>query len=222
MILCIGQILDQSEVADVLQLLARAEWRPGRETAGWAAQGVKDNRQLAGDSPAHGKISATVLAALARNETFTAAALPRQISPLLVTRTEEGMGYGPHVDNAVMHAPPLRTDLAFTLFLASVGDYEGGELVIEDTQGEQAFKLAPGALVLYPATTLHRVEKVRSGVRLVVAGWAQSLVRDPRVREMLFDLEHLRRSAFARDGKSAELDLLCKLHSNLLRLHAEI
>lgn len=222
MILCIGRILDESEIADVLRLLAPAEWRPGKETAGWAAQGVKDNLQLAADSPTYSKVSATVLAALARNETFAAAALPRQISPLLMSRTDEGMGYGAHVDNAVMHTPPLRTDLAFTLFLGSVRDYEGGELVIDDSQGEQAFKLAPGALVLYPATALHRVERVRSGARLVVAGWVQSLVRDPRVREMLFDLEHLRRSTFARDGKSPEFDLLCKLHSNLLRLHAEI
>lgn len=222
MILCIGQILGESEMAAVLQLLAEAGWRPGRETAGWAAQGVKDNLQLPGDSPAYGKISAIVLAELARNETFAAAALPRRISPLLVSRTEAGMEYGQHVDNAIMHDPPLRTDLAFTLFLGTVRDYEGGELVIDDSQGEQAFKLAPGALVLYPATTLHRVEKVRSGARLVIAGWVQSLVRDPRVREMLFDLEHLRRSAFARDGKSSEFDLLCKLHSNLLRLHAEI
>jgi PKHD-type hydroxylase len=221
MILCIGDVLTADELADIDRLLADASFVEGRRTAGWAARDVKHNLQLSSKAPQHARATAIVRAALARNQMLQSAALPRALTPLLFSRSETGMGYGAHVDNAMMGNPPLRTDLAFTLFLSSPDDYAGGALVIDEAAGEQSFKLAAGALVLYPATTLHRVETVISGVRNVVAGWVQSLVRDPRGREMLFDLDRARRALFERDGKSAEFDLLTKTYSNLLRLLAE-
>ncbi|MBL0088962.1 MAG: Fe2+-dependent dioxygenase [Ideonella sp.] len=221
MIVCIGQVLTGEQIAQVNALLQKTPFEDGAATAGWAARGVKHNRQLPAGCAALRTIHDLVQTALLGNETFMSAALPKAMTPVLVSQSLPGMGYGNHIDNAVMGAPHVRTDLAFTLFLSAPDSFGGGELTIDEPQGEQTFKLAPGEMVLYPATTLHRVQPVTSGQRCVVAGWVQSLVRDPRVREMLFELDAVRRALFAHDGLSTEFDLLQKTYSNLLRLHAE-
>lgn len=221
MIICLGGVLDDARVGDIRRLLDRAPFVEGRATAGWSAVEVKNNLQLDAAAPVHRKVTRVIEQALVAHSAFVAAALPKAMSPLLISRCDAGMGYGSHVDNALMGDPGLRTDLAFTLFLSEPESYEGGELVIDDAQGEQAFKLAPGTVVLYPATTLHRVETVKSGQREVAVGWVQSLIRDPRVREMLFDLDAARRSLFETEGKSSRFDLLSKTYSNLMRMFAE-
>jgi PKHD-type hydroxylase len=129
------------------------------------------------------------------------------------------MHYGRHVDDALMDG--MRTDVAFTLFLSDPNSYDGGELTIESAAGEEAFKLDAGALVAYSATSLHRVADVTRGARLAAVGWARSFVRDPARRELLFDLDSARRQLFAREGKSAEFDLISKSFANLLRMWAE-
>jgi PKHD-type hydroxylase len=129
------------------------------------------------------------------------------------------MHYGAHVDDALMEG--MRTDVAFTLFLSEPASYAGGELAIESPAGEEAFKLAAGALVAYPATSLHRVQAVTRGSRLAAVGWARSFVRDAARRELLFDLDTARHQMFARDGKSAHFDLVSKSLANLLRMWAE-
>jgi PKHD-type hydroxylase len=129
------------------------------------------------------------------------------------------MAYGTHVDDALMGG--MRTDISFTLFLSDPESYDGGELVTESHAGEQPFKLPAGSLVLYPSTTLHRVEPVTRGSRLAAVGWVRSLVRDPARRELLFDLDTARKALFDRDGKSPEFDLLSKCGANLLRMWAE-
>jgi PKHD-type hydroxylase len=146
--------------------------------------------------------------------------MPKTLRPLLFSRYTSGMGYGDHVDNALMgEKPSMRSDLSFTLFLSGPADYEGGELVIEDTtQGTHAHKLDAGSLVLYESSSLHRVEPVRSGVRQVAVGWVQCLVRDPRQRQILFDLEVLRLQLFQQQGKTAQFDTLSKTASNLMRM----
>ena len=147
------------------------------------------------------------------------AARPKKLSPLLFSRTETGMQYGVHVDDALMAG--MRTDIAFTLFLDDPDSYDGGELVIESAAGDDAIKLPAGAMIVYPATTLHRVAMVTRGQRHVVAGWARSFVRDGAQREILFDLDTARRTIFARDGKSGEFDLISKSLANLLRMWAD-
>jgi PKHD-type hydroxylase len=153
------------------------------------------------------------------NEVFQLAVRPRELSPLLLSRYEPGMHYGSHVDDALMDG--IRTDVAFTLFLDDPGSYNGGELAIESAAGEDTFKLDPGALVAYPATSLHRVSDVTHGVRLAAVGWARSFIRDSARRELLFDLDSARRQLFAREGKSAEFDLLSKSFANLMRMWVE-
>jgi PKHD-type hydroxylase len=153
------------------------------------------------------------------NDLFRIAVRPKQLSALLFSRYEPGMSYGSHVDDALMSG--MRSDIAFTLFLETPETYDGGELVIESAAGEDAIKLPPGALVAYPATSLHRVNAVAHGVRLAAVGWAKSLVRDAARRELLFDLDTARRRMFAQTGKSAEFDLISKSFANLVRMWAE-
>ena len=129
------------------------------------------------------------------------------------------MSYGTHADNAMMGS--WRSDVSFTLFLNQPTDYEGGELVIEGPDDEQAYKLSAGTAIVYPSSTLHRVNEVTAGQRLVVVGWVQSLIRDPAQRELLFDIDTVRRSLFAQYGKTTEFDLLSKSVSNLIRRWAE-
>lgn len=228
MILVIADIVDADALAAIHAELDAARLRDGRDTAGWHARAVKNNRQAEAADIAGA--ARQVAQALAAHPVFQAAALPQRLSAILFNRYETGMSYGRHVDDALMGAGPgtgpsagprLRTDLAFTLFLDDPATYAGGNLVIETAGDEQAYRLAAGACVLYPALYLHRVEPVTAGVRRAAVGWVQSLVRDPVRREILFDLDAARRDLFDRDGKTASFDRLAKAHANLLRLWAE-
>lgn len=225
MLVCIAPLLDRAALGKVRSLLEAARFAYGARTAGWHAREVKRNRQAGADDPAARQAGAIVSAALLDNAVFRAAVLPRRLRPVLFARYGAGEAYGAHVDDALMGAGeaggPLRTDVAVTVFLAAPDAYAGGELVVEDAGGEQAVKLDAGAAVAYPATSLHRVAPVASGERLVAVTWAQSLVRDPAARGILFDLDTARRQVFAREGKGAAFDLIAKSHANLLRRWAE-
>lgn len=219
---CIAEILTAAQLQEVRRLLAEQPYRSGSSTAGWAAAQVKNNEQLAPTAPHYEKLQQLIVAALAANEVFALAAMPKALRPILFSRYTSGMGYGDHVDNALMgEEVRIRSDLSFTLFLSAPSEYEGGDLVIEDTAGTQAYKLDAGALVLYASDTLHRVEPVTSGVRQVAVGWIQCLIRDPRQRQILFDLEVVRRQLFQQQGKTPQFDSLSKSCSNLWRLWAE-
>lgn len=221
MILCIAEILKTDDLAKVRALLARGRYVDGRQTAGWHARLVKNNRQAESGGPAD-EAGEIIHSALLANPLFRAAALPRTIRPMLFSRYEPGMEYGPHVDDAIMgRDQPMRTDISMTVFLGDPDSYGGGELVMESTAGEQAYKLAAGSAIIYPSTTLHRVAPVTTGVREVAVTWIQSLVRHADRREVLFDLENVRRSLFQSQGKTAEFDLLSKTVANLTRTWAE-
>ena len=215
----IGNVLTAEEVGTVVAALKRARFGDGRLTAGFAARAVKNNRQAAGSDRSLETIRKLIAARLLSNEIFRLAVRPKALSALLFSRYEKSMHYGSHVDDALIDG--MRTDVSFTLFLSDADAYDGGELVIESAAGEETFKLAAGSLVAYPATTLHRVAAVTRGVRLAAAGWARSFVRDAAQRELLFDLDTARRQLFARDGKSAEFDLIAKSFANLMRMWAQ-
>jgi len=226
MIICIANMLDDARLGKLRALLAEARFTDGRATAGWHARLVKANAQASADHPATIQAASLVRDSLLAHPVFRAAALPRRLRPILFARYGAGQSYGAHVDDALMGGAddpggPLRTDIAVTVFLGDPESYAGGELVIETTAGEQAFRLGAGQAVVYPATTLHRVAPVTEGERLVAVTWAQSLVRDPAAREVLFDLDAARRAVFEREGKSAAFDLIAKSHANLLRRWAE-
>jgi PKHD-type hydroxylase len=215
----IGDVLKPDDLALIRDALGRVRFIDGRETAGFAARQVKDNRQADARDHSLDPVRDMVGKRIAENDLFRIAARPKQLSPLLFSRYEPGMSYGSHVDDALMSG--LRTDVAFTLFLEEPDSYDGGELVIESPGGEDAVKLPAGAMVAYPATTLHRVAQVTRGRRHVAVGWARSFVRDAAQRELLFDLDTARRAIFKRDGKSREYDLMSKSLANLMRMWAE-
>lgn len=217
-------------IADLLDPAACARARAGfdhlpaldgRATAGWAARGAKHNRQLDRNDAGVQALATTIGDAVAAHPLLRQFARPARVSPPLLSRYGAGDDYGTHVDDALMGEPPLRTDLAFTLFLADPDSYDGGELVIEAAAGETPVKLPAGALVLYDCGALHRVEPVTRGERLAAVGWIQSRVRDGRQRELLFTLDRTRRALHARDGDSAEFLQLSQVHSQLLRMWAE-
>lgn len=201
MVICIGEVLTTPELEEIRRLLNGQRFVDGQATAGWAAAAVKRNAQLDSSAQSFSALQGLVTAALQRNTVFVAAAMPKAMRSILFSRYDSGMEYGNHVDNALMGegATRIRSDLSFTLFLSAPEDYQGGELVIDDTSGEQMYKLPAGALVLYSSTMLHRVSPVTSGRRCAAVGWVQSLIRDPAQRQILFELESARRQMF--EGK---------------------
>jgi PKHD-type hydroxylase len=223
MIFSIDQILSPDELTEIKQVLAQTEFVDGKLTAGWHAKLVKHNQQLkAGTSQQ--QLKSQICAALNKNALFQSAIRPKSIHSLLFSRYSEGMSYDTHVDNALMGGKSglYRSDVSFTLFLNSPQEYTGGELTIEGMQSEQSYKLDAGSAILYPSTTLHRVNPVTQGTRLVAVGWVQSLIRNGSDRELLFDLETASRSIFAKSGKTPEFDLISKSIANLLRKWAEV
>ncbi len=193
MLVVIPDVLDGVELQRTQALLASAEWVDGRVTAGHQSAGVKENLQIPEGSAAHRELGEIVLAALGRNPLFISSVLPLRVFPPLFNRYEVGMAFGAHVDNAIrqIRGTPhrIRTDVSCTLFLSGPESYDGGELVIEDSYGEQRVKLPAGHAVVYPATSLHRVEPVTRGARLASFFWIQSMVRDNGQRRLLFELD---------------------------------
>jgi PKHD-type hydroxylase len=215
MILAISNVVSEADVAALRIALALPSFESGGDTAGWAAQSVKSNMQ-ASDTPEVEAMRTLVQNRLMAHPFFTLATRPKAIVGPIFARYLQGQGYGDHMDNALIGG--LRTDMSFTLFLSEPASYDGGELIVDTPSGEEAFKLDAGALVTYPATSLHRVMPVTRGERLAAAGWVRSYVRDAGRRELLFDLETARRRLFDREGKTPDADLLAKCASNLVRM----
>ena len=220
MLMCIADVLNADELASVGAQLSKAKFVDGKLTAGWHAQIVKHNTQVQDDgSGLLPKLQQFVQGAIERHPLFQIAARPKVVRSPLFSRYEQGMSYGTHVDNSLMGSGDhlMRSDISLTLFLSDPDRYVGGELVIESTHGEEVFKLPAGCMIIYPSTTLHRVEPVTAGVRLAAVTWVQSLIRDVGDREILFDLETARQIMFEKYGKTPEFDLISKSHANLLR-----
>jgi PKHD-type hydroxylase len=214
--LLLTNVVPAADLVRIGDELADASWKDGASTAGAMAREVKRNLQARGVQ----KLETFVADALRRHTVFDMAARPRKLSRIMFSRYKLGMQYGAHTDDALMgdEADPLRTDLAFTLFLSDPSTYEGGALIVEGPAGEQEVKLAAGDCVLYAAGTIHRVEPVTLGERLAAVGWVQSVVRDAARREILFDLSNAR----ARISASREdLLLLDKSIGGLLRMWSE-
>jgi PKHD-type hydroxylase len=226
MIVRIPQLLDAPRLAAIESLLREGSWEDGRATAGFQSAQVKHNLQLAPGSAAANQAGEIVLRALERHPDFVSAALPRHVYPPLFNRYEPGMGFGAHVDNAVRQIPGthhrLRIDVSATLFLSRIEDYDGGELVIEDTFGAHSVKLAAGDMVVYPASSLHRVEAVTRGARVAAFFWMQSMVRDDAARTTLFEMDAAIRELTASGADGNALLRLTACYHNLLRRWADV
>ncbi len=224
MLLHINDLLTPEEVHRARAILAVAPWQDGRATSGEQAALAKNNEQLPEGCEEARLLQELVLRGLERHEVFFSASLPRQVSPPLFNRYGGAANtFGNHVDSAVRFlrngAGRVRTDISCTLFLAEPDEYDGGELVVEDTYGDKRVKLPAGDLVLYPGTSVHRVEPVTRGHRLACFFWIQSMVRSDEQRRLLFEMDmHLRRlRSGAGDADPAVVGLTGTYH-NLLRM----
>lgn len=192
MLLEIPDVLTKQQAADLRNQLLQADWIDGRVTAGHQSAQAKQNRQLAEGSPLAEQAGTLILRGLQQSGLFMSAALPQRVFPPLFNRYEGGEHFNNHVDNALRRLPTggqIRTDLSATLFLCEPGEYEGGDLLIDDTYGAHKVKLGAGSLILYPSTSLHRVTPVTVGSRICAFFWIQSLVREDAQRTLLFDLD---------------------------------
>jgi len=216
----VEKVLSKAEVAEFRAVLEGQDWVDGRVTAGSQSALAKRNLQVSENAPAARDLGERILSALGRNETFISAALPLRVFPPLFNRYDQGMGFGPHIDNSVRFAGPVRfrTDVSCTLFLTEPDDYDGGELVIEDTYGEHAVKLEAGDMILYPATSRHRVEPVTRGSRWAAFFWAQSMVKNEPDRQTLYDLDQAIRALSAQVGQGdTSVITLSGVYHNLVR-----
>ncbi|HEY9111255.1 MAG TPA: Fe2+-dependent dioxygenase [Rhodanobacteraceae bacterium] len=224
MLLHIEKVLDAAAVARMRTRLDAADWTDGRETVGPQGAEVKRNLQLPEASSLRVELGREVLAACARHPVFHAATLPVKILPPRFNRYENGGAYGPHIDGAVMalaDGSQLRSDIACTLFLADPESYDGGELIVEDTYGEHEIKLTAGDAIVYPASSLHRVEPVTRGVRVAAFFWIQSLVRDESQRRTLLQLDTAIRELTAGAADPVAVKQLTGVYHNLLRQWSE-
>jgi len=226
MLITIPNVLDATQIAHARQLLAGADWVDGRVTAGHQSALAKDNTQLPEEHPVAQQLGDMILQALGQNPLFISAALPMKVFPPLFNSYSIGQKFGIHVDNAIRHVKGsshrVRSDLSATLFLTPPEDYDGGELVIEDTYGVHTVKLPLGHMVLYPSSSLHRVEPITRGRRVSSFFWIQSMIRSDAQRTLLFDLDNATQCVNRDMPTSAVAVQLTGIYHNLLRQWAEV
>ncbi|QJR11075.1 PKHD-type hydroxylase [Usitatibacter rugosus] len=222
MLLQIPGLLTPEQVAHFRSRLDSSGWVDGNVTSGHQSAKAKYNEQIPEESPLARELGETILIALSKNPLFMSAALPKQVFPPLFNRYREGMTFGSHVDAAMRgHKPTavrIRTDISATLFLSPPSEYDGGELLVEDTYGVQRVKLEAGSLVLYPATSLHRVEPITRGARVASFFWIQSMVREDAQRALLFDLDMAIVRLSSERPDDPTLVSLTGVYHNLLRM----
>jgi PKHD-type hydroxylase len=226
MLLDIPNVLSPEQVAEARKLLEAAEWVDGKVSAGHQGARVKDNMQLPVESPVARQVGQMILKALGTNPLFMSAALPLHILPPMFNRYSGGQTFGTHVDGSVRVVPGtnhrLRTDLSCTLFFASPEEYDGGELIIEDTYGSKSVKLPAGHMILYPSTSLHQVTPVTRGTRLCSFFWLQSMIRDDGQRRLLFDMDVAIQRFGTENATHPSVVQLTGVYHNLLRQWAEM
>lgn len=226
MLLAIPNVLTPAQVTEARSILEAAEWVDGKATAGHQGARVKDNMQLPVESPASRQVGAMILKALGANPLFMSAALPLHILPPMFNRYSGGQTFGNHVDGSIRTIPGtghrLRTDLSCTLFFAGPEEYDGGELIIEDTYGSKSVRLPAGHMILYPSTSLHQVTPVTRGARLCSFFWLQSMIRDDGQRRLLFEMDVAIQRLGAENATHPSVVSLTGVYHNLLRQWAEM
>lgn len=224
MLLIIPNVLDAARLQEVQGLLRHADFLDGKLSAGKEAQPVKHNQELSANSPQRRRLDALVMSALVQHPQYQMAVLPLRVASAFYVRYQTGMGYGFHIDDPVMGpmSGRYRSDVSTTIFLNEPEDYQGGELVIRNSFGEQALKAPAGSAVLYPSNTWHQVTPVTQGERLVAITWAQSLVKSAEQRELLYQLAQTREGLLMKMPASAELAQLSTAYSNLVRMWSEV
>jgi PKHD-type hydroxylase len=226
MLLTIPDLFSLEQVQHIRQKLDSAEWADGRVTAGHQSTLAKNNMQVPEGHPVAKEVGELILQTLGQNPLFVSAALPMKVFPPLFNRYSGGQSFGTHIDNAIRHLKGtthrVRSDLSATLFFSSPEEYDGGELVVEDTYGIHSVKLPAGHMVLYPSSSLHNVRPVTRGARVSSFFWIQSMVRDDGARTLLFDLDNVTQRIAAEQIDSPNAIRLTGIYHNLLRRWAEV
>jgi len=217
----IPSLLKPEELSEIDGLLANAKFLDGKASATLPAQTVKNNLQLDTEGDDLADIRSILGEALKTSPLFGVAALPKTIHPFLISKYTPGNAYGWHVDSPLMGQPPLRTDLAMTIFLSDPNDYQGGELIVQTDVGTSMFKPAKGDAILYPCQFIHGVNEVTDGTRLAAVTWIQSNVKSPDQREILFQLNQIHALLYGRSPNAPETTLLLQAHANLFRMWSE-
>ncbi|MBR7889759.1 Fe2+-dependent dioxygenase [Marinomonas sp. A79] len=225
MLLHLKQVFTPEQVKSIREHLDTARWTDGKLTAGNASRDQKTNQQLTQDDPLAIKLGDYILQTLGQREDFMSSALPAKIFPPMFNRYQGGGAFGFHVDNAIRQVPntpvKIRTDLSMTIFFSDPDEYEGGELVIEDTFGQQKIKLPAGDMVLYPSTSLHKVTPVTKGARVSAFFWLQSLVKDNEQRRTLHQLDQSIQALRQDLPDDERVQNLIWVYHNLLRQWSE-
>ncbi|MEP2652500.1 MAG: Fe2+-dependent dioxygenase [Paraglaciecola sp.] len=225
MLIKVANVLSQEQVRQAKKIMLDADWTDGNVTTGYQSSQAKNNLQLPEDSEAARQLGDMILLALSKSNVFMSAALPNKIFPPLFNCYQGGQSFGTHVDNAIRQVPgtpvKVRTDLSMTLFISEPDEYEGGELVIEDTYGSQSVKFAAGDMVLYPSTSLHHVTPVTKGRRLASFFWLQSMIASDEKRRILFDMDTAIQGLRQSIHDSPEIVQLTGVYHNLLRQWAQ-
>lgn len=224
MLITIDNILDEARLKTIHKLLDKARFVDGKLSAGMAAKRVKNNEEVAQDDEHIQQLNNIVMGSLVSNPVYQSAVLPLRIATPFYARYGSGMTYGDHVDDPVMGPMQqrYRSDVSTTVFLNNPDDYEGGELVINTSFGQQKLKLPAGQAVVYPSSSLHHVAEVTSGERIVAVTWAQSMVRDPARRELLHELNQARESLLKVSPESMEAKKVDVSYVNLVRMWADV
>jgi PKHD-type hydroxylase len=224
-LLAVPDVLSAPQLNRCLEQLAAADWVDGRVSAGYQGAAVKRNQQVPENSPIAHELGEMILATLERNSLFISATLPARVYPPMFNRYQDAGYFGNHIDNAIRllggSGQKIRTDISATLFLADPAAYDGGELLIEDLYGAHSVKLPAGHMVIYPASSLHRVNPVTRGVRLAAFFWVQSMVRDDTQRSLLFDLDTAIQRLNQTNADEESRVSLTGCYHNLLRMWAE-
>jgi len=222
MIIRLAEVLNQAQRDELQQFLTTGTFESGELTAGWHAQGVKQNEQWHASPEQMQTLNDWLTARLAEHPEFAAATYAKYTAPFICSRSQNGGHYGDHIDDALMGAEQLvRSDISCTIFLSEPDEYEGGDLVMDFAGETLRFRLPAGHAIVYPSTTLHRVEPVTAGCRRVAVTWIESYIRDAGKREILRDIDQARRSVLETAGKNTAFDQLSRSHANLLRMWAE-
>jgi len=224
MLITIPDILDKQRLDFINQVLEKANFIDGTLSAGMAAKRVKNNEELAADEQQMQQLNNLVMGSLVQHDEFKAAAIPLRVAAPYYARYTKGMTYGDHVDDPIMGAAgqQYRSDVSTTVFLNEPDEYEGGELVITTSFGEQKIKLSAGSAVVYPSSSLHHVAEVTKGTRLVAVTWTQSIIRDPAKRELLYQLNQARESLLKNRPDDFETKQIDISYVNLFRMWSEL
>ncbi|HED19758.1 MAG TPA: Fe2+-dependent dioxygenase [Gammaproteobacteria bacterium] len=224
MLLVIPGVLDNRKLSQVRSLLEQGRFMDGRLSAGKTARRVKHNEELQSDAHRMEQLNKLVMSSLVQHPLYQAAAMPYRVATPYYARYTPGMSYGDHVDDPVMGPPggQYRSDISTTVFLNGPDDYAGGELVIGATYGDQSLKPAAGDAVIYPSSSLHHINEITAGERLVAVTWTQSMLRDPQQRELVFELYQARESLLESEPESEVATRVDHVYVNLVRMWSEL